>query len=215
MLITDFLKYVLPEVPGCPTVSAKQAILDSATEFLTYSGAWNELQDPIALSALNNEYDLDAPTGARCIDIRAVYATFYSTGHLQPATMTQIALLFPQWATATANLPSHYTRAFDFNTIRVFPIPDNPNGEVIRIHAVYTLKADATLIPDDIVERYREVIAAGAKTRLLRMGAQWKDMAMSAFYKTEFENGKLVAKVTAEHGKTRGYVTAPARRFGQ
>lgn len=216
MTITDFLKYVLPDVVGCPTASAKQAVLDAATEFLTFTGAWNEIQDPIGLSNLSNEYDLEAlPTGARCIDIRAIFAPFVSGGELRPATMAQINAQFPNWATQTSNLPSHYTRAFDFTTIRVFPIPDNASGQVLRVHAVYTLKADATTIPDEIVERYREVIASGAKARLMVMAkVPWQDLTLASYHRNEFSNGKAAAKITAEHGKTRGEIRVPARRFG-
>jgi hypothetical protein len=216
MTITDFLKYVLSDVSGCPTATAKQAVLDAATEFLTYTGAWNEIQDPITLLTNVSEYDLEAPTGARCIDILAVYSSFSPSGELIPVTMEQLARDIPNWNTAEGNLPSHYTRAFDFRAIRVFPLPTDPGAATLRMHAVFTLKDTATTIPDDIVWRYREQIASGAKARLMIMSkVPWRDLESAAIHSGIFDSGKLAAKVTAAHGKTRGAIFVPPRVFGQ
>jgi hypothetical protein len=216
MLIADFVKYVLPDVQGCPTGTAKLAVIDAATEFLTFSGAWSEVQDAIALSDNNAEYDLEAPSGARCIDLRAVYASFSSDGKLIPVSMDQLAVAIPSWQTAESNLPSHYTRAFDYTTIRVFPLPTDVDGHSIRPHASYTLKETATSIPDVIVQRYREVISSGAKARLMVMSkVNWRDIESAKFHLDRFENGKLAAKVIAEHGNTKSSVFVPPRAFGQ
>jgi hypothetical protein len=208
---------VLSDVSGCPTATAKQAVLDAATEFLTYTGAWNEIQDPITVQADTNEYDLEAPAGARCIDILAVYATFASGGKLVPVTMEQLAAYMPNWAAAEGSLPTHYTRAFDFTTIRVYPLPTAPAAaDQIRMHAVFTLRDTATSIPDDIVYRYREQIASGAKARLMIMSkVPWRDLESAAIHKGIFDSGVLAAKVTAAHGKTRGMIIVPPRQFGQ
>jgi hypothetical protein len=215
MTLDDFLKYVLPEVPGCPTVTAKQAVLDAADEFLTFTGAWDEVQDAIPLLADVQEYELEAPTGARCIDLKAVYTR---AGQLEGVTIRQLAVLLPNWQSAEASHPSHYTRAFDFSNIRVYPLPTAPDGETIAMHAVYTVTDRATTIPDVIVQRYREPIAAGAKARLQRMSpkvATWADARAAKERQDEFEDGKLAARVTANHSKTTGALYVPARAFGQ
>jgi hypothetical protein len=213
MTLDDFLRYVLPDVSGCPSVTARQAVLEAAIDFLTFSGAWSEIQDPVAIMANIAEYDLEAPSGARCIDVKEV---FTRAGALTPLTLRQLAVLMPNWQTAEANAPAYYTRAFDFTSIRVYPMPTDPNGETLSMHAVYTLKDDATTIPDEIVQRYRKVIAAGAKATLMGMSkVAWADPVNAARHQSEFDSGKVVARITANHDKTTGCVVVPARRFGQ
>lgn len=213
MLISNFLPYVLPDVPGCPTAVAKAAVRLAAKEFLTDTGAWNEIQDPVTVVANAQEYDLEAPSGARCIDLKDIYT---SCGRLTPKTIDQLSIVMPDWATAEGNIPAYYTRAFDFTTYRVFPKPTAPNGMVMRPHAVYTLLDTATAIPDEIVERYAEVIASGAKARLMTMPkVAWQDLQLAGYHKGVFEEGKSVARITAAHNKTSGAARAKPRRFGQ
>lgn len=211
--IVDLLKFVLPEVSGCPSATAKLAIIDAAKEFLTFSGVWNEIQDPVVLEEGEPNYDLEAPTGARCINLKAVYAPWASRGELQGLTSDQLPV---DWQTAEGNLPYAYTRAMDFSSIRVYPIPTNVDGtSAIRMHAIYTLKDTATSMPDDIVERYRDAICDGAKARLMVKPKQtWTDLATAAYYQAMFNDKKLVAKVHAEHSKTRGNITVPPLKFG-
>lgn len=212
MTLDDFLKYVLPDVPGCPAIVARQAVTDSADDFLTFSGVWSEVQDAFALADGVNEYDLEAPAGARCIDVRAVYT---SVGALTPVTVDELARRLPNWQSATGSCPSYYTRGFDFTTLRVYPRPENPNGETIAVHAVYTLKDSTSSIPDIIVQRYRDVIADGAKAKLKSMSkVAWADLARAAVHKEDFEAGKVTARITALHGNTAGSITVPSRRFG-
>jgi hypothetical protein len=213
MTLEDFCKYVLPDVPGCPTFTAKQAVLAAATEFLTFSGAWNEIQDPVDVQDNVSEYDLDAPSGARAIDIKAIYTT---SGELVPVTLRELAQILPTWQTAEGSAPAYYTRAFDFTTIRVYPKPVNPPAETLTMHVVYTLKDTATTIPDAIVQRYQEPIASGAKARLMVMAkVAWSDPKLALYHKAMFDDGKLAARVTASHDKTPAGLYVPARAFGQ
>lgn len=217
MLISDFVANVLPDLPGCPTASVKKAVIDAAKEFLTESQVWNEIQDPLLILAGVNEYSLDGPsTGAKCIDIKAIYAPWMARGELFGVNMEQLASVFPFWDTATGSQPTHYTRAFDFTNFRVFPFPANvPSGTQVRVHGVYTLTDAATVIPDDIVDRYGERIASGAKYRLmLNPGKTWSNPQLAKYHRDEFDNGKISAKVDAMHAKTTGNFIVPARRFG-
>jgi hypothetical protein len=213
MLITDFLKYVLPAVPGCPTAVAKQAVMEAVEEFLTNSQAWNEVQDPVPVAANVQEYDLEAPTGGRCIDIRAIYTL---AGELVPKTIEQLAHALPAWQTAEGSVPHFYTRAFDFTTFRVYPMPIDPGEETMRVHGVYTLKDTATAINDELVYRYRQAFADGAKAILMKQPkTTWQDLKLSAHHRDEFETAMSMAKITAAHGKTAGAISVRPRKFGQ
>ena len=218
MLIADFLnEFVYPDVVGCSAADMTLAVRRAATEFFIETGAWNEIQDPVPLVARTNEYGLDAPTGALVIDVRDVYATWMVNGRLIPTTIAQLAYEMPNWASAEADRASRYTRAFDFTSIRVYPLPTAPtSSDVMRIHAVYSLKRSATTIPDDIVERWGEVIASGAKSRLMVMPrVKWFEPKLAVYHGDLFASAKLAAKVNAEMSKTRGVVTAAPRAFGR
>lgn len=213
MTLTDFLDFILPTVPGCPSPVAKKAAIEAAIEFLTESQAWNEIQDALPVADNAQEYDLDAPTGARCIDIKAVYTR---CGELVPVTIEQLAARMSDWQAAEGNVPQLYTRAFDFTTFRVYPKPTEPGVETMRVHGVYTLKRSSTTIPDDIVDRYGKSIASGALRDLLVIPkTTWQDLNLAVFHKNEFETAKTMAKITAAHGKTAGAISVRPRRFGQ
>jgi hypothetical protein len=218
MLIADFLPRLLPDLPGCPSAAVKQALIDAAKEFLTESQVWNEVQDPTQIVSGVQEYSLDAPdSSARCIDVRAIYAPWMPRGSLIGVTLAQIARDDPAWAERTGSQPVYYTRAFDFSNYRVFPMPTNvPAGTQVRVHGVYTLTDAATKLPDDIVTRYGEAIASGAKQRLMvQPGKTWSNDKLAVFHLGRFESGKLNAKIDAMHGQTTGDIFVPPRRFGQ
>lgn len=214
MTLLDFLDdNVMADVPGCPTAVAKKALLKTAIDFLSVSKAWSEVQDPIAVVDGVADYDFDAPTGARCIEIKAVYT---KTGEIDGVNMTELALRMPNWQDAAGSSPLMYTRAFDFSSLRVYPMPTNPNGETLRVHAVYTLTDTATSIPDDIVQRYADALSCGTKARLMLIPkTDWQDLKLAGYHKGEYETARSVAQITAAHDKTAGAVRARPRRFGQ
>jgi hypothetical protein len=215
--ITDFLRYVLPGISGVPSAVARQAVIEAAQEFLRETKVWDEIQDPIRLGDGVNEYDLEAPRGAKCIDLQDVYAHWAPDGRLRGMTQSQLARQSPEWATARGGLPVAYTRAADFQTIRVYPIPTEPQRDaVIRMHAVYTLSDDATELPEEIVSRWREALVHGARSRLLITSKDnpWRDLELGEYHRRQFRDGLQEAQIYAEHGKTRGEVIVPPIRFG-
>lgn len=214
MTLNDFLsEFVLADVPGCPTAVAKKALLQKATEFLTHTQVWNEVQDATPVAESAQEYDLEAPPGALCIDIKAIYSR---CGKLTGVNLDRLAEVLPDWQTAEGSTPAWYTRAFDFTTFHVYPKPVHPGVETMTVHAVYTLKRTATVIADVIVDRYGDDIAHGVKAHLMVMPkVTWQDLQLAGFHKGEFEQAMSMAKITAAHGKTAGAVRARPRRFGQ
>lgn len=215
MLITDFNEYVYKDVRGCPTNDVTDAVRDAATEFLTYTGAWREVQDPIQLQDDQHTYDLEPVAGTKVIDILNVYASFATGGELKPKTLDQVRAIWPNWDEAEGSLPTVYTRAFDYTSIRVFPIPTDVNGAEIRMHAIYTLTRTATSIPDVIVDRYRDAITSGALKRLLSMArTPWQDLKLAQYHSQQFESAKQVARITTRHQNTAGHVVVPPRKFG-
>ena len=73
MNITDFLPWILGDVPGCPDIVAQRAVVAAAKEFCEGSNVWNVLTDPIVLVDGLAGYDLDIPTDAEIVKVMAVY----------------------------------------------------------------------------------------------------------------------------------------------
>lgn len=228
MLLTALNAFVTPSVPGAPTVIVQQAILDSAKEFLTETQVWNEVQPPVPLAANVQTYDMDAPIGARCIGIKEIFAPYLAKGRLSGVSLDELARMMPNWQTAQSNstvpgqvsgAPWLYTRAFDFTTFNLYPMPAAPlpsANAYLQVHGVYTLLDTATTIPDDIYERYREVIVAGAKSRLLWMlGQSWGNEKLAMKADADVKNAKFRARVNAMHDKTNGIAVVSPRMFGR
>lgn len=213
MLITDLLKFVTPHVPGCPTPTVRQAVMDSAIEFLTESQAWDEILDPVPVVDGVYEYDLEAPQGAVCIDVKDVYTR---TSRLVGKTVGELAEIMPDWQTAQASSPAYYTRGFSYTSLRVCPIPLDPVDETITVHGIFTLSPTATQIPDVIVTRHREAIVSGALGRLMLMpGQSWTNAQLGQYHRDLANDKRASARVTAAHSKTSQSPSVRPRRFGQ
>jgi hypothetical protein len=57
--ISDFLPFVLPEVPGCPEDYALFQLKNSARQFFDETWAWRKTLDPIPVVNGQDSYDLD------------------------------------------------------------------------------------------------------------------------------------------------------------
>jgi hypothetical protein len=214
MQISDLLPRVLPDVPGCPSAVARDAILKAADQFFTDSAIWDEVQDPIEVVDGQADYDLEAPSGARCINVKTVYGN--SGYELTGVDLMQLANAMPDWQTAAASTPRLYTRAFGFDFIRVFPLPTNPVAETLRVHGVYTVKDTSTTLPDEVMQRYADEIASGAKYRLMvQPRTTWQDLKLAQFHRDIFLSGIASARITAAHGKTTVAARVQPRRFGR
>lgn len=212
MKIEALLRYLLPDVPGVPDVTANQALLLSTIEFCVLTHAWDEIQDPVNLSDDENEYDIDVPQGARVVAIKNIWTT---AGELTPVTMSRLQQLLPSWQIATGPVPSYYNAPDDLGSFRVYPIPTDAGGLGITLRAAYAPSLSATSVPDSVVNRYLETILCGAKHRLMATpGKGWSNAPLAVYHQQRFDDGVNRAKIDILHDKTQGSLKVKPVRFG-
>jgi len=213
MKTESFYPYVLPEVIGCPDPTVNQAIVSAAAEFCRETLSWTEIQDPVSLVNGEHNYELDVPSQAYALTVRDVWL---GIRRLQPITMQALQVLMPTWQTATGSVPTHFNSATERGLIRVFPIPNDvlATDPKLVIRAAYVPVLNATTIPDFLGQRHVEVIAAGAKARLMVIpGTAWSNPGLAGIYRTQFDAGIQTAIIAEAHDRVPGVLTVPARRF--
>ena len=211
MLLDSFFPYVLPEVIGCPEPMLKMQLLLSASEFCRETLAWTEQQDSTPLANGVSDYELEMPSQAYALTVRDVWL---GGRRLRPMTMHALQDVMPNWATAESNEPIYYNASVERGSIRVFPVPANVIGS-LSIRASFIPIMTATTLPDFLASRHMEVIAAGAKSRLMLMnGAPWSNPAMGAYYRQLANDGIVSARVEEAHDRVPGSVTVRPRSFG-
>jgi hypothetical protein len=213
MTLDGFLPYVLSEVIGCPDPTARLAIVSAAAEFCRESRAWSEIQDPVMLSEGVRDYDLEMPPQSYALTVLSIHI---GSRKLTPVSMDQLAYVLPNWQTAIAPEPTHYNSAQERGSVRVFPIPTDvvtQFGLVMRVAYVPTMSA--TTLPDFLGQRYMETIAAGAKARLMTTPGQvFSNANLGSFYRTQFDNAIVNARIEEAMDRVPGKLTVKARTFG-
>lgn len=212
MNISDFLPFVVNDLPNCPSIIAKQGVLLSATEFCQRTLCWSEFQDPILLVNKTAEYDLEAPADAYVYQVRNVYL---GGRELTPVSMAELQDRLPDWNTATGSEPNFYNRISGRSTIRVFPTPvDVQKGAEMLMRVCYTPVFSASTLPDFLFTHYMDPVVAGAKSRLmLSPGTSYSNPELAAVNRTVFENAIVNAVAESLHEGVIGSVTARAIPF--
>jgi hypothetical protein len=212
MKLEDFFPYVLAEVPGCPDPTAKLALLSTCIEFCRETLAWSEILDPVRLQDNVADYEIESPREAYPLTVRDVWL---NGRRLRPITMLALQESMPNWAVAKSNEPVFYNSAEERGLIRVFPIPEHVTGQSLTMRAAYTPTLTAQTVPDFLGQRHHEVIASGAKGRLMMMlGTPWFNAEMGAYFKQMFDNGVTRSRIEEAHDRVQGSVTVPSRTFG-
>jgi hypothetical protein len=212
MKLEDFFPYILVETPGCPDPLVKQALVSAAIEFCKETMAWTESQDPVPLVDGVSDYELEAPSQAIALTVRDVWV---GARRLNPITMRALQDVLPNWATAGSSDPVYYNSATERGSIRVFPIPTNTNGQELVMRSAFIPVAGASSLPDFLGQRHMELIAAGAKYRLMLIpGTGWSNPELGAYYKQMFAEGLIGARIDEDHDRVPGSVTVTARSFG-
>jgi len=208
----DFFPFVLIEVIGCLDPLLRSAIVLMAVDFCARSHAWVEFSDPIALMDRVKDYDLDAPTGAYAQTVRDVWI---GSRRMRPITMSELQGVMPDWPTAQSNEPIFYNLAAQRGVLSVYPTPINLTGQTLLCRTVFVPTMTATTLPDFLGQDQLEVIAAGAKARLMAIpNVAWSNQLQAALNKTLFENGVIDARIEEAHDRVPGSITVAPRAFG-
>lgn len=210
MQLDEFFPYILAEVPGCPDITARLALVQAAIEFCNKTLAWNQVLDPIALNANQKDYDLDVPPSSR---LELIESVFCDGWEMKAATTLSLQMWLPDWQTAKGNIPRFYNSPEDRFVLRVYPTPTEP-GPSLRVKATFIPVSGASVLPDFLGHYYMEAMASGTKARLMAMpGTEWVNPQLAGYHKGEFNKAVDDTRITQLHERVQGSMTVPSRRF--
>lgn len=173
----QFLDYLLPDVPGCGVPFATQALRLAAEEFCDKTLIWAEQQDEQFTQAGVIEYDFDFPSDRKGVKMLSLLMDGRSIDPIAKEDLN------PTWRTDTATKRCMFS--VDLRTFYVLP----PPGAGISLITECVLKPTSTApgLPDFMFEDHRELIALGAKYRLMASPKKpWTDLELAGINRAEF-----------------------------
>lgn len=209
-----FLPDVMPYVDGCSDAVAKNAVRNAAIEFCERSWAY-QFEAPIVLTP-GTVLDLDPPKNTL---VHLVLEITAADGEpLTPTTRDDLnrgRILRRRYATDAED--SYYTYSTDWMTLtgtpecyfqptrrRVRFVPQPASAQNGTLLMALKPTKSATAIDTQIFEDYFEVIALGARARLLTMPRKnWTDFQLGKDSEAAFYRGVSAAKVRAIKNNTR------------
>lgn len=189
-----FTPYVAPWVPGCPEPLIDDAVRMAAIEFCKRT---HILRERIAFNTVaTQDYVTLTPAGG---DVARVYRVMIDDTILEPTRRAD----FDEDGDPGQPLEYYVEPP---NTLRLYPVPDAVYAVVA--HVSVNPDRDATTLDDVLYSNWRDVIAAGARSKLMLMGGQpWfkPDAAEldNAIFQTAIDR--------AAHKRATGNVGAPLR----
>ena len=192
----DMLNDVLPDVPGCTNELAINALRNAAIELYTKSWIYTQACDPQQTVIGQADYDLDTFTNYKNIGI---VSASINDAAIIPVGVTSLNRSNLRWQDDTG-LPTNYL-AYDYATLRLYPIPDRVS--TLNITIALTPAKNATGVEDFIYDLYSEQLAAGAKARLMLIpNKPYTDQNTSREYRAQFSAAITDAKWRAHKSLT-------------
>lgn len=202
----QFLPEVLPEVPGCTDMLAVKAIRNACIEFCELSLLLQRDHDPVSVSALVGDYDFEPPTGTL---VTKVMSAWFRGSKLQTAVpdRVDVASIFnPLYSGAEVSkgTPTHLIQK-DERTFTVWPVPETAEAQAITMRVALKPTRGSTTVEDVLYEDWAEVIAYGAKARLMAVSTYpFSNPEMASNQYVLFRQGITKAKSRALKGHGRG-----------
>lgn len=195
----DFMPEILLDVPTCPEVIAIRQICNAAIEFCEKTKAWQYDMDPIAAVGGTSAYDLDLPSSSEAVTLESLS---HLGDRLSPTSRRMLNDWKVNWQAETGN-PKYFFLP-SLTEFRVVPIPTTSNANAFLGTVVLKPTRSATTIDSTIASQWMEVIAAGAKARLMMMPKRvWTDFNMAAVMEKQFKDGINAAVAVIQKTRTR------------
>lgn len=208
---SNFLREVMPFVPGAPQTVIIDAIRNAAidfceqTEWLQYYPA---AQDGIANTPL---YGVLPPTDTRLAKVKSVWWDLYL---LRPRSSDELSLIYGIDWEQISGLPIYYTQPADATQIQMVPAPQSTMAGAVTMLVALCPTRDSTTVDSDLYERWLEVICDGAKARLMATPqVSWSSMAAAEMYARKFRSGIGTAKIARNQGLVRPGASMRPPRF--
>jgi hypothetical protein len=205
---SNFYQYVLPDVSGCPEISADIAIRAAVIEFCEKSLVLQRDHDPLQVVAGIIDYDLEPATDNLVTKIMRVWFKDVELIPIAPDNVARAEIYNSAFTGANVSQsdPRFYLQK-DARTLTIYPIPKATVSNALTIRVAYKPTRTAKVIDDFLFEDYAETIAHGAKFRLLSMASKpWTNGPAAAAAMALFNSGVNVARQRASRGNSRADV---------
>lgn len=207
MEIADFLPHIYEKVTGVPRNIAMRRLVESARAFCKQTNAWQGNIDVFLVDG-QAEYDLDMPVDPSLTpppvappvaELRRVQRVVYGDKRrvLEKKTETQMDLEYHPDATSTL---CYYTQPTS-SSIKVYGTPNTAlAGTRVIVNASFQPVMDAVYLPDDVGERYYEIIVDGALSLLFGMPSEkWSNITQAQRFANKYAAGADDARIEVEH----------------
>lgn len=185
-----FFPYVAPDVYECPEITMEIAVRDAAAEFCRRTFAWQEPLDQVVTIKNISEYDLETPTGTI---VEHVLEAICDGRELTAVKLRDL----PTNRDTFVGKPTAYSTLFD-DQVKLYPVPDAKG--TLKLLAALTPSSTATGINSTVFERYKEVIAHGAKHRLMNVPSKsWSNPALAQYHMAQFMRGIGEARIRIDN----------------
>lgn len=156
---SEFYRDVLPEVTGCPEPSMNLALLRTAQQFFSRAHVWTVWLDNTTTIADATEYDIELEPGSELVKMKR------ATLDGRPIRLTTPDSLPDDWKTNSAGID---TCVFTTDNKTITLLPANAAGLILRVEATLKPSNTATGVEDSYFDQYVDIIAMGAKARLMQ-----------------------------------------------
>ena len=200
----SFLPDVLPFVRDAPEFMAVQAIRNACIEFCEETRYLQINSDQISLLPNVSEYDLDADTGYRVIDVIEAWA---GDQLLIPKSVEELSRIYrsTDWRSNVGN-PYYFYRT-RMGAVSVVPMPATASSvskAYLKCRVAVVPSRSSTSIDDDIFERFSETIAKGARARLHMInGEPFFNMNAALDCRKAFNDAIADVRIRVNKGLTR------------
>lgn len=212
----EFFPYVLPDVAGCPEITAIQAIRDSAINFCEQSLIHQVDLDPVSVVAKLADYDIDTPVSGH--RVTKIMKAWYKGTELLPAAPDQVRdpSVYNQHIggyETQYSTPKYFIQK-GWDSFSLLPIPDQSLASAITMRVALVPLRTSTSCEDFLLEQWVEPIAASAVAKLqLSAGKPYSNPAAAAINQATYIRGLNAARQKANRGYTRSNLSVQLRRI--
>jgi hypothetical protein len=194
---TEWYDEVLPEVAGCPTELALNAIKQTAIRFCHRTRVWKEFVDLITVTATDEVYDIPTPRDAESVRI---LRGWYDGKELEILQEEQVNDMFPDDWTLQTGTPLYIMQTAP-DCFYLVPRPEATVVDAVKLFVALKPTREATGLPSFVYERYLDSITHGVKARLFSMASvRWSNPSLASYYVGMFEEDIGNANVDAYKG---------------
>ena len=206
-----FLPDVIQFVRDVPEIVAIQAVRNAAIQFCEETRVLQTNLDPMTGVATVSEYEMDPCKYHKVVDIMEAW---YGDQLLIPKAVEELTRIYrtSNWNDLDGN-PYYYFRNRT-QEITLVPTPKVTEQAKLKLRVALAPMRSASVVDEELYERYLEYITVGARARLYDTANQpYYDPKAAMIYTKRFNDGMAEVRTRVNKGLTRASVQIEYQRF--